>query len=453
MWIDYELIGAGAPGGRSWVITPGGRFSKDSPGVRELATALAGRGNRVLIWDRPNCGASDVCFTGPSESAMQADILATLLADLNMAPAVIAGGSGGSRVSLLTAARHPEVAAGLAMWWISGGVYGLMILGVHYCGGSLTAAWNGGMEAVAKLPEWAEVLERNPANRDRFLAQDPGEFIATMERWMAAYCPCGDELVPGLPDEQGRRLDVPALVFRSGASDFNHTRATSEQLARLLPNARLVEPPWGDNEWNERSAARPGGRGEGLFVGWPRLAPALQAWADEVKPVLPGGGQGRDRAAEHLGIQARAGRDRRCRQRLRLEGPRRHAQPVPHQPARRGRNPIVTRTPQPYLGQPCVQGLVHHPADPRIGVIQVLPDRDALQARTPHPPGQHRLQVTGADPEDPGGPGIGAVRSQHRDVPAGHHLIEQPVSRRPHHLDQGGRHRRQARLQGVAEQG
>jgi pimeloyl-ACP methyl ester carboxylesterase len=276
--IAYELIGDGRP----WVITPGGRFSKDSPGVRELAAALAERGNRVLIWDRPNCGASDACFTGTSESAMQADVLADLLAHLGLTPAVIAGGSGGSRVSLLTAARHREVAAGLALWWISGGVFGLMTLGVHYCGESLKAAWNGGMEAVAELPEWAEVLERNPGNRERFLGQDPKEFIATMERWMAAYCPCGGELVPGLPDADARRLDVPALVFRSGASDFNHTRATSEQLARLLPNARLAEPPWGDNEWNERSAARPGGRGEGLFAGWPALAPVLQAWADEV---------------------------------------------------------------------------------------------------------------------------------------------------------------------------
>ena len=286
--LAYEVIGEGRP----WVITPGGRFSKDSPGVRELAATLAERGNRVLIWDRPNCGASDVCFTGPSESAMQADALAALLRQLDMAPAVIAGGSGGARVSLLTAARHRDVAAGLAMWWISGGVFGLMILGVHYCSGSLKAAWNGGMEAVAELPEWAEVLERDPANRQRFLDQDPAEFIATMERWMAAYCPCGEELVPGLADTQARQLDVPALVFRSGASDYNHTRATSEQLARLLPNARLVEPPWGDNEWNERSAARPGGSGEGLFSGWPHLAPSLQAWADEVLGVSAADGVG-----------------------------------------------------------------------------------------------------------------------------------------------------------------
>ncbi len=101
--IAYEVIGEGTP----WAITPGGRFSKDTPGVRELAEALAGHGQQVLIWDRPNTGASDVCFEGASESAMQADRLAGLLEHLGMAPAVIVGGSGGARVSLLTAARHP----------------------------------------------------------------------------------------------------------------------------------------------------------------------------------------------------------------------------------------------------------------------------------------------------------------------------------------------------------
>jgi pimeloyl-ACP methyl ester carboxylesterase len=270
--LAYETIGP--EGGRPWAITPGGRFTKESPGVRQLAEALAAEGNRVLIWDRPNCGESDVCFEGSSESAMQADALMGLLGQLGMTPAVIAGGSGGARVSLLAASRHRAAASGLAIWWISGGVFGLLSLATHYCGGSLAAAWTEGMEAVADLAEWEESVSRNAGNRQRFLDQDRARFVQTMERWMVAYCPREGEHVPGLPDADARALDLPALVFRSGESDVHHTRATSEALAELLPQARLVEPPWGDREWLNRQAARD----EGLFARWPLLAPQLLSW-------------------------------------------------------------------------------------------------------------------------------------------------------------------------------
>ena len=273
--IAYEILGEGQP----WVITPGGRFSKDYGGIREMAQALADRGKRALIWDRPNCGASDVCFEGQSESQMQADVLAGLLRQLDLAPAVIVGGSGGARVSLLTAVRHPDVAAGLAMWWVTGGDFGLMSLAVHYCGASYSAAWQEGMEAVAALPEWEEVLERNPSNRERFLKQDPAAFAATLKDWIAAYVPSRDSLIAGLPDPEARSLAVPALVFRSGISDVFHTRETTERLAELLPTATLVEPPWGDREWIERTAARD--RDEGtLFERWHLLVPQLVEWAD-----------------------------------------------------------------------------------------------------------------------------------------------------------------------------
>lgn len=274
--LAYDIVGD--PGGRPWVLTPGGRFSKDVPGIRELADSLAADGQQVLIWDRPNCGASDVCFTGASESAMQADHLAGLLHHLDLAPAVIVGGSGGARVSLLTAARHPDVAAMLAMLWISGGVYGLLLLATHYCGESIRAAWQDGMEAVAALPEWSEVLERNPRNRGRFLAVDPRAFIATLEQWMLAYCPDPSTTVPGIADDTLAGLSIPTLVFRSGESDPHHTRATSERLAELIPGAQLVEPPWPDDEWKRRGIAARDGTGH-LFERWPLLAPQLLEFA------------------------------------------------------------------------------------------------------------------------------------------------------------------------------
>ncbi|HXY91453.1 MAG TPA: hypothetical protein VEP49_03180, partial [Acidimicrobiia bacterium] len=76
---------------------------------------------------------------------------------------------------------------------------------------------------------------------------------------------------------------VPVVVFRSGESDMAHTRTTSERIATGLRGARLVEPPWGDTEWNERSAEyAASGNTTGLFVRWPLLVPQLVEWADEL---------------------------------------------------------------------------------------------------------------------------------------------------------------------------
>jgi hypothetical protein len=145
------------------------------------------------------------------------------------------------------------------------------------------AAWQDGMEAVAALPEWQEVLERNPSNRERFLKQDRKEFIARLESWMLAYYPRDDQLIPGLPDADARSIAVPALVFRSGESDVHHTRETTERLAALLPTAKLVEPPWGDREWIERGASAQAGGS--LFERWHLLVPQLIEWADaNIKP-------------------------------------------------------------------------------------------------------------------------------------------------------------------------
>lgn len=275
--IAYEIIGEGEP----YIVTGGGRFSKDAGGVRELAEAIADRGKKAVIYDRLNCGASAVCFEGSSESVMQAESLAWLIVDLDLGPTVLIGGSGGARISLLAAARHPEVARAVVMWWISGGAFGSMSLGEVYNFPSIRAAWNGTMADVAALPTWAEVVERNPRNLSRFLAQDRQMFIETMERWAHAYCACGDPLVAGLSDEEAAAITLPILVFRSGKSDYYHTRATSERLAAHLQNADIVDPPWGDREFLDRLEASLA-QGVSVWTNWKQLAPQIVDWADEV---------------------------------------------------------------------------------------------------------------------------------------------------------------------------
>jgi pimeloyl-ACP methyl ester carboxylesterase len=269
--IAYELHGDGPP----VAITPGGRFSMDTNGVRDLALAMAEGGMKALIWDRPNTGASDVCFDGDFESNLHADTLAGLIRELGLGKTSIIGGSAGSRVSLLTVRRHPDVAHRLAVWWITGGFFGLLSLANHYCGGLWRAVQAGGMEAVVALPEMQETISKNPGNRDRLLAIDPKEFAATMERWGPHFLQPEDAPVPGFTAADFARIQVPTLIFRSSATDLAHPRRTTEWVHELIPGSRLVEPPFSEDEWNEQSAAYLASGVNNLFVNWPKLAPQV----------------------------------------------------------------------------------------------------------------------------------------------------------------------------------
>ncbi len=270
--IEYELLGD--PGAPAVALTPGGRFPKDTPGLRDLALKLVAGGRRVLLWDRPNCGASDISFDAVSESELHADTLIKLIRTLELGPTTLAAGSAGSRVSLIAASRSPQDISHLTLWWISGGTIGLMSLGLFYCQESAVAAGRAGMEAVAEASAWADQIQRNPRGRDVILAQDPDQFVETMQRWASFYTPTTTSPVPGMSPADFAKLTMPVLIFRNGKSDLSHTRRTTEWVHELIPHSRMVEPPWPDQEWNERSAAMRA-EGRGLFENWPALAPAL----------------------------------------------------------------------------------------------------------------------------------------------------------------------------------
>lgn len=273
--IEYEVHGKS--GGQPIILTPGGRFTMDAPGIREMATALAAAGKLAIIYDRPNCGKSDVCLNGPSESEMQADALTGLLRHLDVGQAAIVGGSGGSRVSMLAAARNPRLCSHLALWWISGDPIGLMQLATFYCGEAATLVSQGGMEALLKATSWAENFAKNPAARDAVLAMDADAFIAVMQKWAAAYVPSDISPVPGMLPIDFARLTMPTLVYRSHASDLSHTETTSLWVHRLIPHSVLKLPPWRDDEWNHQSMAMMAGGGMRLFESWPQLVPDLLA--------------------------------------------------------------------------------------------------------------------------------------------------------------------------------
>lgn len=270
--IEYRLVGeAGRP---AVVLTPGGRFAMDAPGLPELAELLAAGGHRVLLWDRPNCGLSDPCFEGESETGLHVETLIQLVRKLELGPVALAAGSAGSRVSLMTAARYPDEVSHLAVWWITGGLLSMIGLASYYCVAPALVAARDGMEAMIKMPVWAEQMERNPRARQIILDYGADRFLETMKRWAPFYLGSSDSPVVGMTSRDFERLKMPVRIYQNGLSDLSHTRETSEWIHRLIPGAELVDPPWEDDEWNVRSAYGIK-TGAGHFAGWPALAPEL----------------------------------------------------------------------------------------------------------------------------------------------------------------------------------
>ncbi|MFN8227124.1 MAG: alpha/beta hydrolase [Mycobacterium sp.] len=272
--VVYEILGKQ---GEFIALTPGGRFSKDIPGLRPLAQELVKGGYRVLLWDRPNCGKSDVQFTGQSESHMRAQTLAALITKLDIGPCILAGGSGGARDSMLTTMLYPELVKKLVVWNIVGGVYGQFVLGSYYIVPSILAVRGAGMKAVAAVSEWRERIAENPDNRDRILSQDPDEFLKLMLRWLNAFVPKPGQTIPGVEDELFDNITVPTLIIRGGENDLDHPKRTSLEVNCLIKGSTLIDPPWPEDAWERAAEARATGKVKrfNMFDTWVLAAPAI----------------------------------------------------------------------------------------------------------------------------------------------------------------------------------
>ncbi len=272
--VVYEILG---DTGDLIVLTPGGRFSKEIPGLRPLADELVAGGYRVLLWDRPNCGASDVQFYGQSESHMRADTLHGLLTALDTGPVILAGGSGGARDSMLTTMLYPELVTKLVLWNIVGGIYGTFVLGSYYVVPSILAVRGGGTQALPAMREWRERIEENPANKQRLLDMDSDAFLKVMLRWLNAFVSKPGQTIPGVDDEMFDRITVPTLIIRGGENDWDHPKRTSLEVNCLIKGSELIDPPWPEDAWERAAEERAAGKVShfNMFDTWVLAAPAI----------------------------------------------------------------------------------------------------------------------------------------------------------------------------------
>jgi pimeloyl-ACP methyl ester carboxylesterase len=217
-------------------LSPGGR--RDLGAVEPLGQRMAEAGHRVVIFDRRNCGASDVVVDGAdSEYEIWADDVHELLSQLGALPAVVGGSSSGCRTSLLFALRHPEAVRALLLWRVTGGRFACERLAQEYYGQYITAAKQGGMAAVCEMEHWKERIEARPANRERLMSMNPERFIAVMSHWREYFVRGADLPVIGATEAELKKIQVPACIVPG--NDNTHGRQTGENLGRLLGRAEV----------------------------------------------------------------------------------------------------------------------------------------------------------------------------------------------------------------------
>ena len=228
--INYEILGDRGP---FIALQPGGR--RGLVGVKSLGLKLAEAGNRVIVYDRRNCGASGIAIEGESENEIWAEDLHELLAGLDALPAYIGGSSSGCRLAMILALRRPEDVRGLLLWRVTGGAYAAERLTNQYYTSHIEAAQRGGMMAVCAMEHWSEVIKANPASRAKLMAMDPQDFIARMTEWRRSFAAGADHPVIGLSPAELRSMIVPAFI--APGSDPVHPRVAGQAAHRLMPNA------------------------------------------------------------------------------------------------------------------------------------------------------------------------------------------------------------------------
>ncbi len=253
--INYQVLGTTGP----WVaLSPGGR--RDLGGIQNQAGKLAELGYRVVIFDRRNCGASDVVIDGnESEYEIWADDVHELLRQLGALPAIVGGSSSGCRTSLLFALRHPESVRALLLWRVTGGRFACERLAEEYYGQFITAARSGGMAAVCDMEHWKERIAARPANHDVLMKMEPQQFIRVMSRWREYFLKGADLPVIGATEADLQSIQVPACIVPG--NDLTHGRQTGENLGRLLPTSEVHvlfpkhydEPLSPREQWDEKA--------------------------------------------------------------------------------------------------------------------------------------------------------------------------------------------------------
>ena len=205
---------------------------------RDQITALSDRFH-VIAYDRREYGRTD----SPDEPFLHIDDLATVLAHLDIGPAILVGCSQGGRVAIDFALAHPGRVPALVLVSsdITGAPSGQVPKGVEALSEALDAAEEAGdLDRVNAIE--AHLWLDGPLSAEGRVTGAVRDLFVDMNGIALRKLPIYEERFAPNAYDRVAELSMPTLLI-SGALDFDYVRARHAHLARMLPNARSVEFP------------------------------------------------------------------------------------------------------------------------------------------------------------------------------------------------------------------
>ena len=219
--VVYEILGKE---GDFIALTPGGRFSKDIPGLRAAGARRWSRAATGCCCGTGRTAASPTSSsTGRANPTCAPRRCTQLITGLDIGPCIIAGGSGGARDSMLTTMLYPEWSPS---WWCgtsSAGCTARSSSAVHYIMPSILAVRGTRHEGTAAGPRMARAYRGESRQQGSGSSHfDEDEFLKVMLRWLNAFVSKPGQTIPGVADEMFDNITVPTLIIRGGENDWDH---------------------------------------------------------------------------------------------------------------------------------------------------------------------------------------------------------------------------------------
>ncbi len=240
--IAYDRVGRGQP---LLMVGGAGQFRAVDPDTGRLATALAGRGFDVVVYDRPGRGDSggDPPFTLAGELAAVRALL-----DRVGGRAWLYGGSSGGAIALAAAAELPGVER-LLLWEVpldeeegTGGAEALAAVRRLLAAGDREGVWRYWTDGMP--PEWFEAMRTGP-------------HWPLFERMAPALEADAEALVwtQSAPRAQLWASVIAPAVVLLGTSTFPFMADAADSIVAALPHAERAEVPGHDHGWEPDAMA------------------------------------------------------------------------------------------------------------------------------------------------------------------------------------------------------